>query len=66
MKDILTASIDSRLGQVHTVLTNLLLKDSAGERTLTDADIAAVDSAEDLLNKIRNDIWKIAGQRADN
>jgi len=66
MKDILTSSIDARLCQVHTVLTNLLLKDSAGIRKLTDADFEAIENAEELLNAVRNDIWKIVGQKTSN
>lgn len=63
LRTVLTKSIDKRLGDVHTVLTGIVM---AKGRALSAAELASVEAAEETLNDVRNDIWKLAGQETKN
>jgi hypothetical protein len=63
LRSVLTKSIDKRLGDVHTVLNGLVM---AKGRALTAEEMASVEAAEEIINDVRNDIWKLAGQDTQN
>jgi hypothetical protein len=63
MRTLLIRSVDKRLGEVHTVLTGIVM---ANGRKLTRAEQQAVEAAEEKLNAVRNDIWKLAKDSSRN
>ncbi len=52
--------IDTKLNEVHTVLTMLLSK-TPGKSKLTQKEFDQIDAAEDLLNMTRNELWSLIG-----
>jgi hypothetical protein len=51
------AKINSNLNDVHTVLTMLLTNKS---RTINDDDFAAIEAAEELLEKLRTELAQMS------
>ena len=55
------AQINASLNDVHTVLTKLLMNKS---RKITDEDFAAIEGAEELLDRLRTELAEISAQAA--
>ena len=55
------AAINNKLGDVHTVLTNLILKASMDDsRIITDEDLERINEAEELLEVLRTELTQLS------